>query len=264
VSGAGQGRPEQCRAQLPPASPGARALLLHLADDTLPGGGEGEVARALGGVVGLLGDDDPVDAERALPAVGAGDEVPDLVLVDQAPRVDQALGPLAGAAGVRLPHLPPPDHRRLQPVYQLRAVPVPLAPARRIDHGGPGGGLRVGPEGLRQCPDQLAERGLGLAGDGRGRPDQQEQRLGLGCRQPAEVGAGAADQRPAAAPAGPRVDRDAGGGHRLQVPAGGGHGHLELAGQLGGGHPPAGLQQQEGGDETVGTHARLPQKVLSW
>ena len=60
-----------------------------------------------------------------------------------------------------------------------------------------------------QRPHQLAQRRLGLAGDRRRRPDEQEQRLRLGGGQPAEVGAGAADERPAAAAAGLRVDRDA-------------------------------------------------------
>ena len=107
-----------------------------------------------------------------------------------------------------------------------------LAPAGRVDHDGVGGGLGVGAERLGQRPDQLAQRGLRLRRHRRGRADEQEQRLRLGRGQPAEVGAGAADQRPAAAPAGLRVDRDAGGGQRLEVAAGGGHGDLELLGEL--------------------------------
>ena len=50
--------------------------------------------RSAGSSVTRLGD--PVDPERALAAVGAGDQVPDVVLVDQAPRVDEPLGALAG------------------------------------------------------------------------------------------------------------------------------------------------------------------------
>ena len=156
--------------------------------------------------------------------------------------------------GVGQPHLPPADHGGLQQVDHLGPAAVALAPPGRVDHRGAGGGLGVGPERLRQRPHELAQRGLGLARDGRGRADQQEQRLRLGRGQPAEVGAGAADERPPAAAAGLRVDRDAGRGQRLQVAAGGGDRHLELVGQLGGGHPTAGLHQQEGGDESVSAH----------
>ena len=72
--------------------------------------------------------------------------------------------------------------------------------------------------------------------------------------QPAEVGAGAADQLPAAAATRLRIDRDPGGRQRLEVAAGSGHRHLQLGGQLGGGHSPAGLHQQQSGDKAVGSH----------
>ena len=77
--------------------PRARAAPFDLADDLLPRGGEREVVGALGGLVGRLGADDPVDPEGSLPSFGPADQVPDVVLVDQAPRVDQPLAPLFGA-----------------------------------------------------------------------------------------------------------------------------------------------------------------------
>ena len=65
--------------------------------------------------------------------------------------------------------------------------------------------------------------------------------------------------------AGLGVHRDPGRGQRLQVAAGGGNRHLQLAGQFGGGHPPPGLHEQEGGDEAVGAHVSiLRHKALSW
>jgi hypothetical protein len=84
-------------------------------------------------------------------------------------------------------------------------------------------------------------------------------------RQAAEVGAGATDERPAAAAAGLRVDRDARCGQRLQISASGGNRHLELVGQLGGGHPATGLHEQQGGDETVSAHVpSFSHKLLRW
>jgi hypothetical protein len=121
------------------------------------------------------------------------------------PRVDQPFGPLSGAAGVGQADFPPPDHGGLQQVDRLGPAAITLAPPCGVDHRG-AGGLGVGPEGLRQRSHEFAQRRFGLTRDGRRRADEQKQRLRLGCRQAAEVGAGATDQRPAAAASGLRVD----------------------------------------------------------
>jgi hypothetical protein len=245
--------------------PGAGPLALDLADDPLPRLREREVVRALGGQVGRLGGLDPVDPERPLAALGAGDQVPDVVLVDESPRVHQALCALLGTGRhVGQPDLAPGDHGCLQRVHEPWSVPVAPAPAGRIDHRRVGRRLRVGPERRGQRPDELAQRRLRVRGHRRGRPRQQEQRPRLRCGQAAEIGTGAADQRPPAAAPGLRVDRDAGAGQRLQVAARGGHRHLQFGGQLGRGDPAAGLDEQESGDEAIGAHGFfLPEKVLS-
>ena len=64
-----------------------------------------------------------------------------------------------------------------------------------------------------------------------------------------------ADQLPAAVAAGLGVHGDAGHAQGLEVAAGGLDGDLQLVGQLGGGDPAAGLEDEEGGDEAIGTHA---------
>ena len=81
-----------------------------------------------------------------------------------------------------------------------------------------------------------------------------EQRASFGGRRAAEVRAGAADERPAAAPAGLRVDRDAGHGERLEVSAGGALGDLELVGELGRGDTAPRLEDQQGRGEAVRAH----------
>jgi hypothetical protein len=87
-------------------------------------------------------------------------------------------------------------------------VAITLAPPGGVDHRRAGGGLGIGPEGLRQRPHEFSQGRFRLVRDGRGRADEQKQRLRLGCRQAAQVGAGATDERPAAAASGLRVDRD--------------------------------------------------------
>nr|WP_246222691.1 hypothetical protein [Phytoactinopolyspora limicola] len=106
------------------------------------------------------------------------------------------------------------DDSGLQRVHHLWPITITLAPPSRVDHGSAGGSLGVDPEGLRQRSHELAQGGLRLIGDRRGRADEQKQRLRLDRRQTAEVGAGTTDQRPAATPARLRVDRNAGGGQR--------------------------------------------------
>ena len=246
--------------------PGARAPLLDLVDDLLPGVGQREVVGPLGGLVGDVGVDDPVDPEGALPAFGAGEQVPDVVLVDQAPRVDQPLRTAAGrcwcrsggpcAGGSRRPAAGRPSRAgwRSRSPHRVGSIIVALAAAsasaRKV-----GGSARTS---LRSAA--LASAETAAAG-----PTSRNSACASVADSPTEVGAGAADQRPPAAPAGLRVDRDAGGRERLEVAAGGGDRHLELVGQLGRGHPAPRLHEQEGGDESVRAHdSRFSIKVLSW
>ena len=158
------------------------------------------------------------------------------------------------AVGVAEAHLDAVDDGPLQLVEVRRARPGRPAPGGGVEHDGRRRRLGVGAERLRQRLDELAQRRLGLGRRRRRRPGDHEQRPRLGRRQPAEVGAGAADQRPAAAPAGLRVDRDAGDRQRLEVAAGGLDRDLQLVGQLGGGDATLGLEHEEGGHEAIGTH----------
>jgi hypothetical protein len=81
--------------------------------------------------------------------------------------------------------------------------------------------------------------------------------VGFGGGQAGEVGAGAGDQGPPTAAPRLRVHGDAGGRQGLEVAACRGHGHLELCGQLGGGHPAAGLEQEEGRDKAISAHESI-------
>ena len=69
-------------------------------------------------------------------------------------------------------------------------------------------------------------------------------------------------QPPAAAPAGLGVDGDTGHGQAFEVAAGRARADLELLGQLLGRDPSPGLEDQEGGHESVGAHlSSLSRKV---
>jgi hypothetical protein len=99
-------------------------LRLHHVDDLVPRGGEREIVGPLKGRLDRHGVLDPVDPEGALPPFGTGDEVPDVVLVDQAPRVDEPLAALAGAAGVFEPNPSALDDGGLEQVEKRRAAPI--------------------------------------------------------------------------------------------------------------------------------------------
>ena len=236
---------------------GHGAPLLDRLDDRAPRLGEVEVRWAHDGIVGDDDGADPVEAERAQALGGVGDEVPDHALLDEPQRVDHALGLRARPVGVPQADLAPLDDGPLQVVEVGWPGCRRTAPAGGVEHDGRGRRLGVGAERLGQRLDELAQRRLGLGRGGRRRPGDHEQGAGLGRGQPAEVRAGAADQRPAAALAGLRVDRDAGHGQRQEVAAGGLDGHLQLVGDLGGGDAAPGLEHEEGGDEAIGTHAPI-------
>jgi hypothetical protein len=109
-------------------------------------------------------------------------------------------------------------------------------------------------ERLGERPHQLAQRPLELRAGARGRAGGQEQGPCLGGAEPAQVGPAATGEAPAPAAALLGVDGEAGHAERIEVSPGGALGHLELGRHLGGGHQPPPLEEQEDGDEAVGTH----------
>ncbi len=91
--------------------------------------------------------------------------------------------------------------------------------------------------------------------------------------EPAQVGPGAADQRPSATATGARVDPYTGRSQRLEVAPGGAWRDLELASGLGRGHRAPLLEEQQGTDQPVGAHGgsiphnmarRWPVSVRRW
>ncbi len=146
--------------------------------------------------------------------------------------MDDALALAAGPIGVAESYLHALHDRPLQRVEVGRPGPGAAAPAGRIEDDRRGGGLGVGPERLRERLHELAQRGLGVGRGGRRRAGDEEEGAGLGGGEPAEVGAGAAQERPSAALAPLRVDRDAGDGERLEVATRRLHGDLQLVGEL--------------------------------
>ena len=161
------------------------------------------------------------------------------------------------AIGVAEANLDAGDDRPPEVVEEVRRVHGLRAPAGRVEDGRARRQLGVGAERLGQRLDQLAQRRLGLRRRRRRRAGDHEQRLRLGLGEPAEVCAGAADQLPSAVATGLRVDRDAGDGQRLEVPAGCLHRHLQLGGELGRRHSTAGLQDEQGGHQSIGTHVTI-------
>jgi hypothetical protein len=145
---------------------------------------------------------------RCAGPVGARDQIPDVVLVDEAPRVDQPLGAPSGPVAVGQADSPAAHDRCLQAVDHLRRATDALAPAGGVDDRG-GGGLGVSPEGLRQCPHELAQRCLRPGRPRCGWADEQEQRLRLARRQPPESVRAPPDERPAAAASALRLHRAA-------------------------------------------------------
>jgi len=92
-------------------------------------------------------------------------------------------------------------------------------------------------------------RGPGQAG--------QDQRPGLVGAQAGQPGAVAVEQLVAAAVPGVPVQRDAGLVQRLHVAVDGADRDLELGGELRGGHPPPGLEQEQEGDEPARAHVLI-------
>lgn len=91
----------------------------------------------------------PVDPERPLAACGPGHQIPDVVLVDEAPGVHRPGRALVRSAGVGEIDLPPRDDGGLEDVHQCGPCPIAVAPSSGVDHDGVGSRLRIRPEGRR-------------------------------------------------------------------------------------------------------------------
>ncbi len=141
-----------------------------------------------------------------------------------------------------------------------KAVPV-----RGVDDDGPSRRLRAGPEGLGQGPDEFPQGRFHFGGGG-ARAGDEEQGPGLRGVEAAQVGARPSDQRPAASPPGLGVHRDPRHGEGFEVPARRAGRHLELERHFGHRGPAPGLQEEEGGDEAIGSHGPsiAPKLVTSW
>ena len=199
----------------------------------------------------------PADAERAHAVVGVGDEVPDRPLLDEAERVHGALGLAAGAVGVGRGG---PGRRRSTASLQhvevrrsaARSVPPQPAGSRTIADAAASASAR-NVSGSACTSLRSAALASGVAVDDG--PAIMNSVRASAAGEPAEVGAGAAEQRPPAALARLGVHGDAGDGQGLEVAAGRLDRHLQLVGQLGGRDATLGLEHQQGGHEAVGTHA---------
>lgn len=118
--------------------------------------------------------------------------------------------------------------------------------------------VRVGPQFLRQCGPHL-ELGRGedgaqaQLGGGTGRSGEEEG-LGLPGGEAGQPGAVAVEEAVATGVARVAVQRDARRAQCLDVAVDRAHGHLQLLGELGGGHPAPGLEQEEDRDESAGLH----------
>jgi hypothetical protein len=113
------------------------------------------------------------------------------------------------------------------------------------------------PEALGQRPHELAERGADLRRGRRRRAGDEEEGTGLGGRQPAEVGAAAAEEPPAAVASLLGVHGEASNAERLEVPPGRPLRHLQLGGDLGRGDLAPLLQEQQHRHQPVGSHGPM-------
>ena len=104
--------------------------------------------------------------------------------------------------------------------------------------------------------DEFAQSGFHGRRRSRSRAGHQEQGAGLTCRQPGQIGAGAAHEAPSAASALHGVHGHPGHGQRVEVSAGGAFGDLQFSGDLRRCHLLTLLQEQEDGHQPVGSHPR--------
>ena len=199
---------------------------------------------------------DPRHAIRARLAVGAGDEVPDAGLEDEAEWLEDPIDGLVAAVIGDLDALAFPDRLGQRPEEGHGLVGVI-----------PGGRVEVEPLDEARCPrpeldrqrrqdlqpgrrDDRPEAELG----GRAGQPRQEQRLGLVGGHPGEPRPVAVDEADAAVRSAIGVDRDAGRAQRIDVAVDRPDRDLELLGELRGGLAAARLEEQQERDESGRTH----------
>ena len=120
--------------------------------------------------------------------------------------------------------------------------------------------------GKRRQQFQLrrAEHGAESELADRTRHTGREESFRLSRGQAGQAGAVPVDQLTATVATRLCVHRDACGTERLEVAVDGADRHLELVGQRLGGHPPAGLQEQQQGHQPAGAHgSRVCQTMLT-
>jgi hypothetical protein len=200
--------------------------------------------------------EDLVDAVGT--GAGARDDVPAARLEDEAVRLQAAfhVGGLTPAAVQDVQDAAVPDrvgHRR--EVRRLVGVGVPAGCVEveaAADPVGVAAQLRWqgGADLELSCGQDGAEAELGGGAGDTG----EEEGLGLVGGESGEAGAVAVEEAVATGVARVAVERDAGRAQRLDVPVHRADRHLQFVGELGGGHPAAGLEQQKDGDESAGLH----------
>jgi hypothetical protein len=218
--------------------------------------GQVERLRAAELVTGGAEFEDLVDAVRT--RSGARDDVPAACLQNQAVRLQAAphirwLAP-AAVQDVQPPRVPDGvgDGGEVRGVVGVRVpaggvqVEAAADPVGVLAQLAREGGTHLQLSGGQDRAEAQLGGGAGDAGE--------EEGLGLPLREAGETGAVAVEEAVAAGVPGIAVQRDARRAQRLHVPVDRAHRDVELLGEVGGGHPAAGLEQQEDRDEPAGLH----------
>ena len=170
--------------------------------------------------------------------------------------VDDSLGLGTAPVDVAEPHLDAADHGVLELVEEGRvsALHPTRPPPLRVHDQRRRRRLGIGPERLRQGPDELAQGSLDVRRRRRCRSRNEEQGASLARRQPRQVGAGATQQTPAPSSTLRGVDGHPGHGERVEVSSGGALGDFQFPRDLRRRHLLALLKQEQGGHQPVGSH----------
>src|SRR5690348_17840358 len=209
-------------------------------------------ARLLEGAYG----GDARDAVHPHPGHPVRDEIPSSCLEHEPERVDRALDD-AVALAVADPHpaAAPDGGCQLRQVGNAVLGAEPAARVQVEESLRPRGPLL---ELGRERREQLQPGGGELAAEPelgrRARHPGGEERLRLVARQAGQPRAVAAREAVAARGPPQRLDRHARGRERLDVAVHGADGHLQPLGDVGRSQLPAGLQEEQEGDETSGAH----------